>query len=360
VSDIERKLKVLLTGAGSPGVPGVIKSLRKVSQIHIEIIGVDASSDAAGFALSDRFYIVPRATDEHFISEILNICQSEQVDVIIPVVTKELLEFSKHKQRFLDIGTIVSVSDYEQLVIANDKGKLLQMLSLAGIPVPEYEIVQTAEKLKAAIYRLGYPRRPVCFKPSVSNGSRGFRILDPGINRAYVLFNEKPNSTYISFNELFDILEQTDEIPEIIVMEYLPGKEYSVDVLADNGKALVTIPRLREATVGGITTRGVAVQETDIIEYAAEIICKLRLHGNIGVQIRRNIDHAPQILEINPRIQGTIVHCLGAGVNMPYLAVKLAIGMQIEPHELCVNWGTRMNRYWEEIYYDCNGSPFTL
>lgn len=350
----------MLTGAGSPGAPGVIKSLRSASETNIEIIGVDASVNAIGASLSDYFYTIPKAADDNFISEILNICKSEKIDVILPLVTKELLKLSIKKQRFLDIGTIVSVSDYSNLVVANNKGKLLQMLEKKGISIPKYEIAGTAETLKKAIYQLGYPEQPVCFKPTVSNGSRGFRILDPNINRVQMLFNEKPNSTYIIMNDLISILEHANEIPEIIVMEYLPGKEYSVDVLADNGKVITAIPRLREATVSGITTRGVVVKESDVIEYASKVVFELGLHGNIGVQIRRNINNEPNILEINPRIQGTIVHCLGAGVNLPYLAIKLGLGMPIEPHELVINWGTRMSRYWEEIYYDPNGSPYSL
>ncbi|CAI8701651.1 ATP-grasp domain-containing protein [Brevibacillus sp. IT-7CA2] len=357
---MSKDIKVMVTGAGSPGAPGVIKSLRKVSHMNIEIIGVDTSAYATGFPLSDDFYTIPKANDSNFISDVLTICKSEKIDVILPMVTKELLEFAMNKQLFLDSGTIVSVSDYNNLVIANDKGRLLHKLALIGIPTPKSEIVQTAETLKEAIYRLGYPQHSVCFKPTISNGSRGFRILDPNINRASLLFKEKPNSTYTSMNDLFDILEQTDEIPEIIVMEYLPGKEYSVDVLADNGKVVTAIPRLREAMVGGITTSGVVVNETDIIEYASKVVSELGLHGNIGVQIRRNADNEPRILEINPRMQGTIVHCLGAGVNLPYLAIKLVLGIPIEPHELLVKWGTRMNRYWEEIYYDSNGSPYSL
>ena len=41
---------------------------------------------------------------------------------------------------------------------------------------------------------LGYPDRPVCFKPVFSSGSRGFRILDPTVDRAHQLLNERPGS----------------------------------------------------------------------------------------------------------------------------------------------------------------------
>ena len=56
------------------------------------------------------------------------------------------------------------------------------------------------------------------------------------------------------------------------------------------------------------------------------------------------------LLEINPRVQGTISAALGAGVNLPVLAVKQELGMPISQNELLVNWGTKFVRYWEELF----------
>ena len=41
-----------------------------------------------------------------------------------------------------------------------------------------------AGEVELAARELGYPDRPVCFKPVFSSGSRGFRILDPTVDRA--------------------------------------------------------------------------------------------------------------------------------------------------------------------------------
>jgi len=57
------------------------------------------------------------------------------------------------------------------------------------------------------------------------------------------------------------------------------------------------------------------------------------------------------VLEINPRVQGTISAALGAGVNLPLLAVKQELGLPIMPYELFVKWGVRFSRYWEEVFY---------
>jgi carbamoyl-phosphate synthase large subunit len=165
---------------------------------------------------------------------------------------------------------------------------------------------------------------------------------------------------YISESELFDILKASSDIPETIVMEYLPFEEYSVDLLANHREIIIAIPRLREKIVDGISVKSVIVKEDDVIEYASRIVNQLGLHGNIGVQVRRGNLHQPKILEINPRIQGTIVHCTAAGINLPYLAIKLAKGMPISQDELNVLWGTRMTRYWDEVYFNREGLSINL
>ncbi|GGE23165.1 carbamoyl phosphate synthase [Marinithermofilum abyssi] len=352
-----KPMTVLLTGVGSPGAPGVIKSLRAVKEYDFRIIGIDMNPHAVGQVMVDKFFIGPEATDPDFVPKLIRLCSAENVEVILPLVSKELPRFAKNFHRFKEIGTVVSVSEYNRLMQVINKGTLIHTLKKKGIPTPRSVIVNTVEGLRKALHDLGYPDHPVCFKPVVSDGSRGFRILDTRKNRLDPLFNEKPNSAYISDHELFRILSDCSVIPETIVMEYLPGEEYSIDLLARDGEVIIAIPRLREAIVNGISVKSTIVKEDDVIAYASRIVRELRLHGNIGVQICRDKDTQPKIIEINPRIQGTIVHCTAAGVNLPYLAVKLAKEIPIHSSELCVQWGTRMTRYWEEVFWSEAGQP---
>jgi hypothetical protein len=49
-------------------------------------------------------------------------------------------------------------------------------------------------------------------------------------------------------------------------------------------------------------------------------------------------------------VQGSIVTGLGAGINLPLLAVQQELGMAIESNKLEVRWGTGFLRYWTEVY----------
>ncbi|WP_424767718.1 ATP-grasp domain-containing protein [Paenibacillus sp. sgz302251] len=353
-------LRILLTGAGSPAASGVIRSLRSSPDIDFELIGMDCNPLAIGFHMTDKHVIGPRASDASFIPSVLHLCAKEKVDLLLSLVTDELIKLSEADRALSKVGTRILISSPDSLKNVIHKGRLYQTLQSMGIDVPEFRIVNTSEDLVHVIYDLDYPSQPVCFKPVVSDGSRGFHILDKGTDRFHSLFREKPNSAYISEEELVRILQGHNEIPETLVMEYLPYEEYSVDLLAANGKVVVAVPRLREATVGGITTRGMIVKEQDVIDYAVTVVEQLQLNGNIGVQVRRDRHRKPKIVEINPRIQGTIVHCTAAGINLPVLAVKHALGMTLGKDELEIKWGTRMTRYWEEIFYDVHGSSYAL
>jgi carbamoyl-phosphate synthase large subunit len=103
--------------------------------------------------------------------------------------------------------------------------------------------------------------------------------------------------------------------------------------------------------VNGISVQGEFVHEQEIIQYCTLIIHELQLHGNIGIQVKKSATGKFLVLEINPRVQGTIAAALGAGINLPLLAVKQELGLTIAEEELQVKWGTRFSRYWSEVFW---------
>ncbi|MCK5082010.1 MAG: ATP-dependent carboxylate-amine ligase, partial [Candidatus Omnitrophica bacterium] len=92
-------INVLITGAGAPGIMGTFFSLRNQSNHTFRIIGTDIDSEAVGKFFLDQTYVVPKPSQE-FIDRVLEICKQEEVQVILPQVTKELEWFSKNKEIF--------------------------------------------------------------------------------------------------------------------------------------------------------------------------------------------------------------------------------------------------------------------
>ncbi len=337
-----------MTGAGAPGAAGIIKCLLQYQQLQLVV--ADADENAVGRHLHPIFFTLPNATDDNFVEAVLALCRAEGVTMILPLVTKELFPFSQNKQRFEQAGVRVLVSSHEAISTANDKAACYHFLHRQSIPVPVFFRVSTTEEFMQAAYNLGHPQQPFCFKPCVANGSRGFRVVSDGINESEQLFQQKPYNTFITYAHALRILS-SQPFPPLVVTEYLPGEEYSVDCLAQHGKTLLVVPRLRQKMINGISVQGRFEKAPDVIAYCREIIAAIGLHGNIGIQVKRANDGRPLLLEINPRVQGTIVAGLGAGVNLPLLAVKQEAGLPVASSEMEVAWGTGFSRYWTEVFY---------
>lgn len=341
-------INILITGAGAPGAPGIIKCIEQDKRFNIHLC--DSNQFAVGqFLSSSKFHVIPKADEEDFIEKIIDICTDNSISVIMPLVTKELFVFAKHKEKLKNLSVKAMVSDSYSLNIANDKGKLYNFLKDKGSFLPDYSIATKFEDFLTGIKKLNFPVKPVCIKPCISNGSRGFRVIDNKINEGDMLFNYKPDSTYVNFKVIEQILSNYS-FPELLVCEYLPGAEYSVDCVAHRGEMTIAVPRIRTKMVGGISVEGQIVENMELIRMSKEIIQLLKLHGNIGIQYKLSDENQMKLLEINPRVQGTIVAALGAGVNLPLLALKKELGLEITEEELSVKWGTRFIRYWNEVY----------
>lgn len=337
-----------MTGAGAPGAAGILKCLEQDKNVHV--VSADADPEATGKYLVKEFVCIPTADKPDFTDKVLSICRKKNIHVLMPLVTKELIPLSQRIKEFELAGTKLLVSSTASLEIANNKSRLYEFLQWRGLKIPDFRVVENVEQFQNAVAELGHPSKQVCFKPSVSNGSRGFRIITEQFNEADILFNQKPINVFIRLNDALRVLSSA-HFPELLVSQYLPGDEYSVDCLCNQGNALLVLPRLRKKMVNGISVKGEFVREDKIIDYCTRIIKELQLHGNIGIQVKANDEGEFLVLEINPRVQGTISAALGAGVNLPLLAVKQELGLPILPEELIIKWGVRFSRYWEEVFY---------
>ncbi len=347
-STVNSPIRVLMTGAGAPGAAGILKCLSQDKRLVV--VAADADPDAVGHYLNKVFVQIPRADDPAFTATLLSVCREMNIHVVLPLVTRELMHFATHLNEFEMAGTHVIVTPPVSLEIAINKSRLYEFLQWRGIDVPAFRIVETVTQFADALKELGYPEKTVCFKPSFSNGSRGFRILSERMDEADLLFNAKPGLPWLRQADALRILSSAP-FPELLVSEYLPGPEYSVDCLCNRGEAILVIPRLRKKMINGISVEGEFIKEEEIIVYCTRIIKELQLHGNIGIQVKQAVNSSFLLLEINPRVQGTISAGLGAGINLPLLAIKQALGIAISARETEVNWGVKFTRYWEEVFH---------
>ncbi|MGB9748234.1 MAG: ATP-grasp domain-containing protein [Candidatus Woesearchaeota archaeon] len=354
------KINVLVTGAGAPGISGTIYSLKNNPEKRkINIIGTDIKDNVIGKYLCNKFFTVPKPSDEKFIEEMLKICKKEKIQVLIPQTTDELPKLSQNKEEFGKIGTRITISDYESIRICNNKFELTKLCKELKIPYPEFYIVTRFDDLMEKAKKLGFPEKPVVIKPPESSGMRGLRIIDEKINMKQFFYDSKPSgvitdtniptSLYITSQELYRIIGE--EFPELMIMEFLPGKEYTVDCFRTEKESII-IPRTRDVIRTGITFDGTTEKNEDIINACKKISEKLNLKYMYGFQFKKDNYGTPKILESNPRVQGTMVASTLAGANIIYASVKYALGEKIP--KIKINWNSRIIRYWGAVGIENN------
>ena len=343
-----REVTVLITAAGNVFMPGTTACLTKNGERKIRLIGADMNDDKTMLEMVDAYYPVPRGDDPAYIDALLDICKKEKVEVILPIMSVELNALAENRERFEAIGTKVGVSDIEPLNIANDKLKLFDYMSSAGIPCAAYQAVHSMEELKKAVQALGYPEKRVCLKATNGSGSRGFRILDECQSKFDAFMHQKPSSCIATLEEVQRILEEAPEFPEMLVMEYLPGEEYTVDLLADHGNVLYNCCRKSLNMENSIMLDSVVEDNKAVKNLCAFVTESLGLDGNIGFDIKERVDGTPIIMECNPRITAGIPVFAAAGVNLPYLNVKRLLGEDLPACEQ--RYGTVVKRRWMEMY----------
>lgn len=341
-------ITILITAAGNQYMLGLVECFRGVKERDIRLVGADMNNDSTILQMMDALYQVPAATDPAYADCLLDICRKEKVDIVLPVMSAELPALVANKRRFEEIGTIVSVSDLKSIEIANNKLRLYEFMKEIGIEVPRFCAVNSVEELDYAFRYVGYPDIPVCIKATELSGSRGIRIIDPSKSRFDILFGEKPNSFYISYDELKVILSEKSPMPEMVAMEALTGEEFSVDLVADHGKILYMAARQSNSITASIPMEATLFHDEAAYDIARKVIGALKLDGSADLDFRYDKNGKPVLMEINPRVSATMEIFAKGGMNLPYLRVKQLLE---EPLPVCeIKTGIKMKRRYAEMF----------
>jgi carbamoyl-phosphate synthase large subunit len=212
-------------------------------------------------------------------------------------------------------------------------------------------VVDTSDALLEMVSAFSDAGEPCLIKPCVGNGSRGIRVISRDVDRFQLLFEHKPNSLFMSPEEL-ELVVRNRDIPRMVVSEYLPGDEVTVDTLNNHGTVELLLVRKRTKMSGGISVSGEFIQNDQIAKSVQEISAAIPgLNGPIGFQLKRDKNDFYHLIESNPRIQGTSVAAAGLGINLPKLAVDMAIGRPLKISKKRDK--VAFSRYYEEVFRDC-------
>jgi len=229
---------------------------------------------------------------------------------------------------------------------SNDKAETFEALHRIGAGAPEFRRVTGAAGVEAAARELGYPERPVCFKPAFSSGSRGFRVLDPTVDRTHQLLYERPGALAMRLEEAVELLPE-DGL-DLLVMEFLTEPERTVDGIADGGRIVLHVTRTREAVRCGLGMYFETLDAPELIAASERVVAEFELEWFFSIQFM-----GEKVIEINPRISTMMIQ---EDFNLPWLAVKRALGEasddELRALQDRVRPGHRVLRFFEQVEFD--------
>lgn len=309
---------ILITGAGGAAAVTLIRALRD----RYRIIAADMDPLAVGLylvPLEDRV-LLPRGDDPTFVPILLQEARTRGADLVIPTVDVELAGVSAATSDFASHAIAVLVETPATLDRCLDKWALVQVCA-SSVRVP-VTVLLDQDTTSSQIAALG---APFIIKPRRGAGGRGFAIIE-------------------SESMLADVRRDGTQI----LQEFLPGEEFSIDVLArPDGHVVAAVPRRRDKVDSGIAVAGRTMKEEPLVTFGRSVAKAIGVVGVVNVQARRAADGTPALLEVNPRFPGTMALTVMAGVDMPNLAVAAAFGQSI-PASIDFS-EVAVVRHWDEV-----------
>jgi len=341
-----RALTVLVTACGAPGTAALLRALRENGERPIRLVGCDMGERPIGRFLCDAFSRVPPGADEGFTDEVLALCEREEIDAVLPQSSHDLAGLASARGRFAEQGVLVLVSAPETVRRANDKAEFYATLDEIGVPAPRWRRIHGSQAFGATARELGYPDRPVCFKPVYGSGSRGFRILDPDVDRGYQLLHERPGSLAMRLEEAEELLAGQDQ--ELLVMELAQGGERTVDGIADGERIVLGHPKTREDMRAGLAMFFRTIADDELMDWSNRIVSALGIEHFFNIQLVGDY-----VKKVNPRVSTFVYQ---EDLNLPYLGLKRALG-EISADELGalatrVRPTRRALRYFDQVEWD--------
>ncbi|HET7148092.1 MAG TPA: ATP-grasp domain-containing protein [Candidatus Nitrosopolaris sp.] len=286
---------VLVPGAAGPAGINTIKSLQ-IAGFGGKILATDSNSLSAGFFMADINEVIPEADDHTFVDRLFQIVKKYQVEVLMPSSGFDIYPYSENRKQLAEMGAEAIVSDRDKLEICRDKMLTFQTLSNKFI-LP----FTTEDSNKINIF-------PVLAKPRFGKGSRGIVKIDDESDLKYIM--SKRN--------------------DLVFQEFLPGTEYTVDVLSDlNGKPLIAVPRIRMQTKAGISTKGRVLRDPALEADCMKIAEYIGIRGPCCMQMKESAQGTLKLIEVNPRMGGGTIFTSLAGANFPALLLDMIEGRQI-------------------------------
>lgn len=320
-------MNVLLTSVGRRAymVKYFQTALAGEGKVHV----CNSDDKTVAFQYADKSIISPLIYSDEYVPFLLNYCKKNKIDILISLFDIDCMVLSKNKDKFLEVGTHVIVSDEKIVSVCNDKWKTYRFLKNNGFNVPKTYL--TLEDVLNAL-DCGEIKFPIIVKPRFGCGSIAMSIAEDEMSLLYYYRRNTRviNKTYLKY-------ESAAVKEKIIYQQCLEGQEYGADIINDlNGRFETVIIKKKIAMRAGETDIAEIVKESVVFDELKRLSIITKHIANMDCDIFM-VDGKPYILEMNARFGGGYPFSHVAGCDLPRTIIDWVKGKKTDKSLLAVN-----------------------
>lgn len=282
---MEMGKRVLVLNCGTLASTDINMALRYNNEF--EVWGASTIKNHGVYVYKHYIDDIPNMKAPNFIKVLNKKIEEYNFKFIIPTHEDLALFLQKNKSK---INAVVVCSNYNTALLCRYKSKTYKKLQNYNF-IPK---IFNKNEIKKSNF-------PVFVKKDTDQGAR----------HAYLVTNKEELNLYAKDDDM-------------LVLEYLPGDEVTVDCFTNKDRKLLFCnPRAADRILAGIDVHSRRITLTDEIKYIADSINKeIEFRGFWFFQIKKDKDGKFKLLEISTRLPGafSLSRCLD--VNLPYLALK--------------------------------------
>ncbi len=305
--------RVLVTGAGgSPGV-NFIQSLKEAPE-PIEVIAADCNAHHLQWPPVAKRHLVPTCDHPEYIEALNDIIEKEGINFVHPQPDVEVAILSRARHK---LNARTMFSEQSTIDVLQDKATTGALWEKAGIRKQPTLLIDAEDDLTTAVFTFGFP---FWLRASTGAGARGSTLVENiDTARHWIGYWQARGCNW-----------------QFIAEEYLPGRDYAWQSLWHNGELVTSMarerleyiyPHLAPSGRTGTPIVAATVHDDRLNEMGIRCVKAIdpKATGIFSVDLRENILGEPVPTEINcGRFFTTSLFFTRAGVNMPYLYLKLA------------------------------------
>ena len=316
-----------------PGYP-VARCLQDSDIFEGKIIGLGYDALDMGLhigGIADNGYLLPYPMigADALWNRLCEILDENKVDVIIPCLDAELLNFMTIANRLEKRGVRLLIPD-RNMFIARSKDHLPELCDKVGIKTPPCTRVTDP----GFFFRCAEEGHP-------------YPLEIKGIfYEAFIAHN--PEEACVFFNKIAAKWGYP-----ILVQPFIEGEEYNLVAVGDGKSNMIGAVSMckRALTDKGKAWAGVSTLDLELHEMTAKLIAELQWRGPLEVEVLRDKKGDTYLIEINPRFPAWVYLTHGVGRNLPIALLQIIAGesnFDLRP----ISAGTMFIRYAQELIMD--------